>query len=161
MHPIHDVDVAILLATTLSSKRRPAELAEIVAAADLVQGFIPYPDKLGDAIARLSYQGLICTTEEGFTLTPAAQEVMADLPAKGDMRDRMALLRNQLEIYTPSGEFPVIEISMAALCAAVQAHKALKKEPGKNLAMPKPKLDSHFKVDGRWRRASAGRGRKR
>ena len=36
MHPVHDVDSLLILATALSSKRRPAELVEIVSAADLL-----------------------------------------------------------------------------------------------------------------------------
>jgi hypothetical protein len=41
MYPVHDVDALLLIATTLSSKRRPAELVEIIAAADLLQVAIP------------------------------------------------------------------------------------------------------------------------
>ena len=57
MRLLPDVDVVILLATALSAKRRPATLAEIVAAADLIQGAIPYVEKLGDAIRWLSARG--------------------------------------------------------------------------------------------------------
>ncbi|CAB1367856.1 hypothetical protein [Denitratisoma oestradiolicum] len=160
MHPIHDVDVVILMATMLSSKRRPAELAEIVAGADLIQGFIPFPDKLGDAMTRLSYHGLIQAVEGGYTLTPAAQDLLADLPRKGEMPERIAHLREILLAYNPRAEHPVIELKMVELSAAVLAHRGAKKEPGKNLLMPKPKPDRHFKVEGRWRRASASRGRK-
>lgn len=84
MHPIHDVDVVILLATMMSSKRRPAELVELVAAADMIQGFIPYESKLGDAVSRLSCHGLICQEGQGFALTPDATKILAAMPRKGD-----------------------------------------------------------------------------
>ncbi|MDY0013762.1 MAG: hypothetical protein RBS40_12825 [Rhodocyclaceae bacterium] len=160
MHPIPDVDVVILMAVTLSAKRRPAELEEIVAAADLVQGFIPYPDKLGAALARLSYQGLIQAVEGGYGLTPAAEEIMAGLARKGEMPERIADLREQLGAYQPRGEHLAIELKAAELAAAVAAHKAGKDQGGRNLLMPKPKADRHFKVDGRWRRSSGSRSRK-
>jgi hypothetical protein len=48
------------------------------------------------------------------------------------------------------------------LDAAIRAHKALGKAAGRgrNLLMPKPKLDRHFKVEGRWCRVPAASGRK-
>ncbi len=82
MHPIHDVDVVILLATMMSSKRRPAELVELVAAADMIQGFIPYESKLGDAVSRLSCHGLICQEGQGFALTPDATKILAAMPRR-------------------------------------------------------------------------------
>ena len=36
MYPINDIDAQLLLATLIASKRRPAELVEIVAAADVL-----------------------------------------------------------------------------------------------------------------------------
>ena len=46
MHPILDSDALVLLATTLSAKRRPAELVEIIAAAELIVGSLPGEAKL-------------------------------------------------------------------------------------------------------------------
>jgi hypothetical protein len=160
MHPIADIDVLILMATALAAKRRPADLAEIVAAADLIQGFIPYVEKLGEAIERLSAAGLISAAEDGFTLTPPAQEIVADQPKKADTEARMAAVKANLAAYTPKGEFPPILLSAEQLSAAILAHKASRKAPGKNLLMPKAKVERHFKVEGRWRKASATRGRK-
>lgn len=40
------------------------------------------------------------------------------------------------------------------------AHTTAKKISGKNMLMPKPKPDRHFNVVGRWRHASATRGRR-
>ena len=157
MHPVHDVDVLILMATTLSSKRRPAELVEIVAAADLLQGFIPFIEKLGDAIEHLSTSGLITATEGGFTLTPIAQKIMAKQPKKAVTEEVAIAIKCDLAAYTPKEEYPVIQLTEEQLSAAIQAHKTSRKVSGKNLLIPKPKVDRHFKVEGRWRKASATR----
>ena len=160
MRSIPDVDAVVLLATALSSKRRPAELVEIVAAADLLQGFIPFVEKLGEAIRRLSALGLIAAAEDGFTLTPAALKLVADLPRKAAAEERIAAVKSNLAAHASKEECPPILLSRERLGAAIQAHKASGKASGKNLLMPKPKADRHFKVEGRWRRVSATRGRK-
>lgn len=160
MRPLHDIDVLILMATALASKRRPAQLVEIVAAADLLQGAVPFAEKLGEALLRLSACGLIEAAADGFALTPAGEEVMADQPRKADTEERMLAVKDRLAAYTPKGECPPIRLTGEQLDAAILAHKAARKAPGKNLLMPQPKADRHFKVEGRWRRASASRGRK-
>ncbi len=157
MRPVHDVDVLILMATALSSKRRPAELIEIVAAADLLQGSIPFVDKLGEAIQRLSALGLIVAAEGGFTLTQPAQDIMADQPRKADTEALMLAIKDSLAAYTPKGECSPILLTREQLSTAIRTHKSSSKTSGKNLLMPKPKVDRHFKVEGRWRRASATR----
>jgi len=157
MHPVHDIDVLVLLATTLSSKRRPAGLADIVAAADLLQGYVPFADKLRDAIQRLSASGLIIGSEDGFSLTPAAQQLMATQPRKADTEELMLAIKQRLDAYRPKEEAPAIQLTDEQVGAAVRAYKASRKAPGKNLLMPKPKADRHFKVEGRWRRAPAKR----
>ena len=160
MRPVHDIDVIILVATALASKRRPAELVEIIAAAELVQGFIPFVEKLAEAVQRLSSFGLISGSEHGFTLTPAALEILADQPKKATTEDRIIAVKSGLAAYTPKGESAAILVTIDQLRAVIQSHRISRKAPGKNLLMPKPKLDSHFKVEGRWRRASATHGRK-
>lgn len=160
MRLLPDVDVVILMATALSSKRRPATLAEIVAAADLIQGFIPYPEKLGEAIRRLSALGLIGAAADGFALTSPAQKIMAELPKKADTEERLAAVRGSLAAYAPMGEHSPIVLTGEQLGAAILAHQTAKGSSGQNMLMPKPKPDRHFKVEGRWRRASATRGRK-
>jgi len=157
MRAVQDIDALILMATTLSSKRRPAELVEIVAAADLLQGTIPFAEKLGDAIQRLSMLGLISETEGGFTLTPIAQQVMAKLPRKSVTEEQIVAINCALAAYVPKEEFPPIVLTKEQLSAAIRAHKASRNASGKNLLMPKPKVDRHFKVEGRWRRASGTR----
>jgi hypothetical protein len=151
--PLPDLDAVILMATTLSSKRRAAELVEIVAAADLIQGFIPFAQKLGAALERLSGTGLIGHSEDGFTLTAAGHGIMAKQPKKGANEDLIAALSDDLARYRPREECPPVLLSPEQLDAAIRAHKASRKAGGKNLLMPKPKVVSHFKVEGRWRRA--------
>jgi hypothetical protein len=157
MRQIHDLDVIILLATTLASKRRPAQLVEIVAAADLLQGFIPFVEKLGEALQRLFAFGLINATENGFMLTPVAQELMAKQPKKAGTEELVITIKSDLAAYNPTAEITPIRLTEDALSAAILAHKAARKVRGQNLLMPKPKIDRHFKVEGRWRRASGTR----
>lgn len=160
MRQLPDVDVVILMATALAAKRRPATLTEIVAAADLIQGCIPYADKLGDAMRWLSGAGLIVAVEGGFAPTPAGEAIMATVPKKADAEERIAIVGESLAAHSHKGEDEAIMLSMEALGAAIKAHEATRKSPGRNLLMPKPKPDRHFKVEGRWRRASGTRERK-
>lgn len=160
MRLLPDVDVVILLATALSSKRRPATLVEIVAAADLIQGFVPYPDKLGDAVRRLSAAGLIDTIGDGLILTPPAQQLVAELPKKADTEEQVVLVKSSLATYQAKGAHTAITLTSAQIAAAIQAHQTAKRSSGQNMLMPKPKADRHFKVEGRWRRAPAARNRK-
>ncbi|GAB2182248.1 hypothetical protein DLREEDagrD3_24710 [Denitratisoma sp. agr-D3] len=160
MHPTHDVDVVILMATTLCSKRRPARLDEIVAAADMIQGFIPYESKLHGAFIRLSTHGLICAAGDGYTLTPAAQTLLASLPRKGSTEEHIALLKEKVVAYYPYRQQEAIELTAAQITDALVAHKAVKKTPGDNMLMPKAEADRYFKVDGRWRKAPAKGTRK-
>ena len=160
MRLLPDVDAVILLATALSAKRRPAALVEVVAAADLIQGFVPYPDKLGDAIRRLSAAGLIVAAEDGLVLAPAAAQVMAELPKKAETEARLALVRDSLASYRTQGEHATIAPTGEQLGDAILAHQTAKRSAGQNMLMPKPKPDRHFKAEGRWRRAPATRNRK-
>lgn len=157
MRPVHDVDAIILMATTLSSKRRPAELVEIVAAADLVQGSLSFVEKLAEAVRRLSAAGLISGSERRFTLTPMGRELMARQPRKAATEALILAIKGDLAGYGPLEEFAPIVLTDEQLSAAIQAHKTTRKAPGKNLLMPKPKPDRHFKVEGRWRRVAATR----
>lgn len=149
----HDPDAVILMAVTLSSKRRPAELVEIVAAADLILGFVPFAEKLGAAIERLSARGLIGMTEGGLTLTDAGRETMSKQPRKAGQEEIIAALRSSLSTWRQRAEHPPILLTPEQLGAAIRAHKATRKT-GKNVLMPKPEVTRHFKVDGRWRKAT-------
>ena len=157
MRPAYDVDAVILMATALASKRRPAELVEIVAAAEVIQGFVPFADKLGDGIQRLSAAGLICAVDGGLTLTAVAQEIMAGQPKKAANEDLLITIQHDLAAHSPKEACAAIVLSEEELGTAILSYKASRKGSGKNLLMPKPKPDRHFKVEGRWRRAPAKR----
>lgn len=160
MQPIHDVDVLLLLSLAIASKKRPAELVEIMAAADLIQGFIP-SEKLGGAFQRLSSQGLICEAEGCYTLTPQAQEVVSCQTRKADMAARIAGLREKLFAYTPSGEHTAIQLSAEQLAAAIVAHRTAGQGAGRNLGMPKPKQAQRSdRRPGQWRKSGPTRARK-
>jgi hypothetical protein len=138
MYPIHDSDVLLLLAVALSSKRRPAELVEIVAAADLIQGSLPLEEKLFDAFHRLAGCGLLGAVVGGFTLTPAAQ--VSGYKQKASVVDRFHGTREKLADYQPSGEHAPIELTTEQLGAAFHAHRTAAKAAVQNLLAPKPKV---------------------
>ncbi|MDP1610747.1 MAG: hypothetical protein Q8M11_06790 [Sulfuritalea sp.] len=160
MHPIHDVDVLLLLATALASKRRPAQLAEIMAATDLLHGSIPLDVELAAGFQRLSSHGLIADEAGGLRLTPAALQIMDSLPRKqkAETADRLLAIREQLAGYTPRGEAAAIAPTTEQLTAAILAHRTFLKTPGRNMLVPKPKaaLDK-AKRPGQWRRPDGGR----
>jgi hypothetical protein len=160
MHPIHDVDVLLLLATALASKRRPAELAEIMAATDLLHGSIPLDVELAAGFLRLSSNGLIAEAAGGLRLTPAALQIMDGLPRKqkAETQERLLAIRELLAGYTPSGEVVAISPTTEQLTAAILAHRTFLKGPGRNMLVPKPKaaLDK-AKRPGQWRKLDTGR----
>jgi hypothetical protein len=158
MHPIHDVDVLLLLAIALASKRRPADLAEILAAADLIQGAIPSQLKLGEAFSRLSNHGLIGEVEGRFTLTPEGQKIMAGQRRKADTVERSFAIKEKLSGYEVTGEPAVILLTADQLAAAIAAHQAFVKEVG--IKRPEPKAPEANKRAGQWRRPTAARWRK-
>lgn len=139
MHPVHDVDALLLLAMTISAKRRPAELVEIIAAADLLQGAIPAELKLAEAVHRLSSHGLISAIDGGFALTPEAQKIMTGQPKKADTEERIFSVKEKLSAYIAKGEHPPILVTVEQLSAAMLAHQNSGKGAGKNLLVPKPK----------------------
>lgn len=139
MYPVHDVDAILLLALSLASKRRPAELVEIVAAADLTQGAIPSEAKLSDSFYRLSAYGLICEQDGGYTLSPDAQQMMAGLRRKAEMPERVFGIKENLADYHLKGEHKAIQVTEEQLGAAVKEHLASKKISGRSLLVPKPK----------------------
>ncbi len=162
MHPIHDVDPTLLLAMMMASKRRPAELAEIIAAIDLSQEPIPSAIKLTQAFARLAEHGLISATTEGFSLTPAALEVVKRLPRKADTAERLFTIRERLRSYEPTATDASITLTEAQLDAAISTFRTSARRSssgGGNQLMPKPKPKYADKPPG-WRRDKAAAHRR-
>jgi hypothetical protein len=160
MHPVHDVDALLLLATALASKRRPAQLAEIMAAADLLQGSIPLDVDMAAAFLRLSTHGLIGEAAGGFTLTPQALELMAGVryKKKAETPERLLAVRQELAGYTPKGEGVAIRLPTELVSAAILAHRTFLKSPGRNMLVPKPKAAvDRPKPPGQWRRLDGAR----
>ncbi len=139
MHPIHDVDALLLLATGLASKRRPAEPLEIVAAIDLIQGNIPAEAKLSEAFARLAVHGLIGEADGRYLLTADAQKMIETLPRKAEPDEKLFALRGELAAYAPTGECAPVAVAPETLRAAMLAHRAAAESGAKNLLVPKPK----------------------
>lgn len=148
MYPVHDVDAILLLAMGLAAKRRPAELVEIIAAADLAQGTIPSETKLSDSFYRLSEYGLICEQNGGYALTPDAQQMLTGLARKAKTPERIRDIKEHLADYHLKGEHSAILVTEEQLGAAVLAHRAAKASTGKNLLVPKPKPAEEDKRPG-------------
>lgn len=161
MHPVHDVDSLLLLATALSSKRRPAELVEIVAAVDLLNNNIPGEAKVVEAFARLAKHGLLCAADGGYALTPAAQAIVTGLPRKAETPERLFAIKDRLSLYTVKGEHAAVVLTAEQVTAAIQAHRAAEKTTAKNLLVPKPKPEAEAARPGqRQRKPMPARKRK-
>ncbi|MEZ5609355.1 MAG: hypothetical protein R3E45_02730 [Rhodocyclaceae bacterium] len=139
MRHVRDIDALLLLATTLASKRRPAELVEIIAAFDFLQTEIGPELRLREAFAHLSEDGLILERDGGYTLGPEAQKIMAAVPKKGDLAAKIFSIKDDLSTHTTEAPQPAIVIGEAQLAEAMAAHKDAGSGAGKNLLMPKPK----------------------
>ena len=159
MHPIHHADVLLLMAIALSSKRRPAELAEIMAAADLIQGSIPLDVDLAAAFVRLSTHGLIGEEAGRFTLTADALKLLSAVrqKRKAEPAERLLAIERELAGYIPRTEAAAIRLATEQIGAAILAHRVFLKEPGRNMLVPKPKpaVDKK-KHPGPWRKPAAG-----
>lgn len=152
MHPIHDFDALLILATALASKRRPAELVEIMAAADLIQPPIPTEAKLVEAFERLARHGLICAEGEGFALTADAQLIVGVYSKKADSAERLYTIKEKLSAYNATvGHAPVL-LTVEQLTAAILAHRQAEAGNVKNLFVPKPKPEAEKKKPGQRQR---------
>ena len=160
MYPIHDVDALLLLAMSVASKRRPAELAEIIAATELNQGAIATESKLGEAFHRLSVCGLIVEEGGGYTLTAEAQKVLSGQRRSASSLERIFAIKENLTGFEPVGEHPAILVTAEQLSAAVREYRASGKEAGKNLLVPKPKAVEPDRKKTGWNNFAATRRRK-
>jgi hypothetical protein len=164
MHPIHDVDVLLLMSTALATKRRPAELVEIMAAMHLLHGSIPLDVDVAAAFQRLSTEGLLAEEAGGYTLTPQGLELMGGVrnKRKAETAERLLAIREQLAGYRPRAEGLPIHLATEAVGAAIQAHRSFLKAPGRNMLVPKPKAATDRpKPPGQWRRLDGGNRAKR
>lgn len=161
MHPVHDVDSLLILAISLSAKRRPAELLEIVAATDLLQKNIPGEAKWVEAFDRLARHGLIKAEGDGFVLTEAAQQIVTELPRKAETPALLFAIKDRLSMHNVKGEHAGITLDAAAVTAAIVAHRAAEKTTAKNLLVPKPKPEAEVHKPGqRQRKPMPARKRK-
>lgn len=162
MYPVHDVDALLLIATTLASKRRPAELVEIIAAMDLLQVAIPSEARLVEAFAHLGQHGMLCAREDSFALTENAEKVMAEQPKRGTSEEKIFRVRDDLSAFTTKPDHAAVVVTEEALTAAMSAHKVSGEGAGKNLLVPKPKTDGDQQRPGqRFRKPLPAHKRKR
>ncbi len=138
MYPVHDVDAILLLSLSAASKRRPADLVEIIMATGLAQGAIPSENELSDAFARPSTYCLIVEVDGGYRLSSDAQQMMADQRKNDDTAKKMYRLKEHLADYHLNGEHTTILAHPDLLLAAVKAYQKTKGS-GRSWLMDKPK----------------------
>lgn len=138
MPPLHDIDALLLLSLAVSSKRRPAELIEIIAATDLIQGVVPSELRLVEAFSRLAERGLICARDGGFMLTPDAQKIMTGQSRKADAAQRMQSIKDKFSVYESNSEHTPILLTAKEVCTAILAYRDSVKGAGRNLLAPRP-----------------------
>ena len=161
MHPVHDIDALVLLSLALASKRRPADLVEVIAALDLLHGAIPAETKLAESFARLAAHGLIGEEAGRFALSAEAQKIIAGLSRKAAGPERIFGVKAGLAAHEQAGDLAPIVLSAEQLRAAVQAHRAAGQGTGPNLLMPKPPAEKPAnKRPGRGRMPAGARGRR-
>lgn len=139
MHPVHDVDAILILSLSVAAKRRPANLVEIVTATSLAQGTIPAAPLLSAAFARLSACGLVSCIDGGYTLSAAAQEMLASQRKNDDNEKKLSRIMEHLASYRCKGEHPSIQVGPEQLLAAVKEYKAANRSSDKSLLTSKPK----------------------
>ncbi|MBS0348627.1 MAG: hypothetical protein JSR69_19450 [Proteobacteria bacterium] len=139
MYPVQDVDALLLLSMLLATKRRPADMVEIVAAADLLDGGVGSEARWAEAFRRFATHDLIVEVDGRYTLTEAGVQLVHRLPKKADTAERIFLLREKLSEYEPAEKTPSIVMQEEQVAEAVRAHQASKSVGGKNLLMPKAK----------------------
>ncbi|MDP1996156.1 MAG: hypothetical protein Q8J90_03065 [Gallionella sp.] len=144
MYPVHDVDAILLLAMSLAAKRHPAELVEIIAAAELTHGAIPAETKLSDSFYRLSEYGLLREQDGGYTLTPDAQQILSGHARKAKSQERIYDIKENLADYHLDGVHAIILLTVEQIAEAILAHQAAQRSSGKNLLIPKPKPAEDF-----------------
>lgn len=141
MHPVFDLDPLLLLAIALAAKRKPADLAGIVAALNLVQeagGKFPPAGKLVEAMQRLSVHGLIDEAGGAYALSAEAQKIVAGLPRKGEAALRVFSCKDQLAHYNARERRAPVPVDEAQLTAAIAAHKSLLGDGKRSLMVPPP-----------------------
>lgn len=138
MYPVNDIDAQLLLATFIAAKRRPAELSDVIAAAEVLGCRITIARPWVDTLRRATSQGLIVANGSGFELSEAALALCAALPKKAANEERLFLIRQELNAYEPAELSPEAEVSEQAFSQAMQLHTELKSRSGKNQLMPKP-----------------------
>lgn len=138
MQSILDVDILLLFALALASKRHPAELVELIAAIDVIEGSVPSERRLLEAFSRLAKRGLICEQAGAYALTPEGQAIMANPSRKVDIDKRIPGIKEKLAGYAATSDTSPIKLTAKQVCTAILAHRATRKLPGKNLLAPKP-----------------------
>lgn len=138
MPPFQDLDALMLLAMMLAAKRRPAALAEVIAALDLLEGGLPPQVHIGKSFARLSEGGLLREEEGGFALTAAAETLVTGLKKRSDTAARIQVLRERLANHAPDAPAAPIALSPKQLGDAILAFRAAEKSSKHTLMAERP-----------------------
>lgn len=124
MHPIHDADVLVLLALAVASKRKSANLNELVLGLAMVQAQLPSVTRLMAAFTRLSSHGLITGDAEGYRLSETAQKLMLGVSRKKESAEQIFSLREKLKAFTPDTSEAAFQPEEQQLTAAIAAWQA-------------------------------------
>ncbi|RIX43118.1 MAG: hypothetical protein D3M94_17900 [Rhodocyclales bacterium GT-UBC] len=161
MHPVTDADALVLLSTALASKRRPAELSEIIAGIELLQVAVPSATKLVESFARLAIHGLLRQHDTAYSLTPAGEGLVADLPSKAAADERLFILRDTLSQYPAGTPQAAIVIDAEQVGTAIAAHQAAARQATHNLLLPKPKPEAGQSRPGQRARKPMAAGKRK
>lgn len=139
MRPDHNFDATFLLAMSLAAKRRPAGLAGIVTAFDLVGGDIPVAARFSEAFYRLSQFGLLIEQDGGYTLTPYALNIVSGHKRNATYEARRLAIKQSLAECRIKKDIAPIKLKLEQIAPALREHRASKSGHVKNISL-KPKL---------------------
>jgi len=141
MHPVHDVDALLLLATTLASKRRPAQLAEVMAATDLLQGSIPLDVDLAAGFRRLAANDLIGGEADGLGL---AALVKSGQVSPAELLEAAIARYHTNAVSTVEVLQELIEIAKEVRAARKRGDEVLIEIRDSGMGIAPPSLDHRF-----------------
>ena len=139
MHPVRNIEALVLLAVARASKRHPAELVEIIAALELLEGRIAPEARLCAALQRLAAHDLLIETDGRLSLSAAAQPMLTGVPRKADTRERIVIVREELAADIHPGDAAGLELTPDDVATAIAEHRRSATDGRSNLLMPKPK----------------------
>lgn len=124
-----------------ASKRRLAELVEIIAGFEPLLEAVPGTSRLIDTIRRLSAHGLVQVEDDRFSPTAAGQQLMVGLPKRTDTAGLVTHLRGKLAAFDGPAGFQSVHLGQAQAGPRSASPSAPRpRSPARTCWMPKPRL---------------------